>query len=122
MFWWNFNLEIYQSAVGSSANPYGNQVPPDFFVDLNMRKAFAYAFNYQQYLDQIVGNKKFGATFGTPFNGIIPSGMVASPTWPVPASRLRSTSRPRTRSTEPPPRRGRRTLSSWRLPRLSTSL
>ena len=76
MFWWNFNLEIYQSAVGSSANPYGNQVPPDFFVDLNMRKAFAYAFNYQQYLDQIVGNKKFGATFGTPFNGIIPSGMV----------------------------------------------
>src|SRR5207302_2064687 len=76
MFWWNFNLEIYQSAVGSGANPYGNQVPPDFFVDLNMRKAFAYAFNYQQYLDQIVGNKKFGATFGTPFNGIIPSGMV----------------------------------------------
>src|SRR6266581_4792874 len=76
LFWWNFNLEIYQSAVGSTANPYGNQVPPDFFVDLNMRKAFAYAFNYQQYLDQIVGNKKFGATFGTPFNGIIPSGMV----------------------------------------------
>ena len=76
LFWWNFNLEIYQSAVGSSANPYGNQVPPDFFVDLNMRKAFAYAYNYGQYLDQIVGNKKFGATFGTPFNGIIPSGMV----------------------------------------------
>lgn len=76
LFWWNFNLEIYQSAVGSTANPYGNQVPPDFFVDLNMRKAFAYAYNYGQYLDQIVGNKKFGATFGTPFNGIIPSGMV----------------------------------------------
>jgi peptide/nickel transport system substrate-binding protein len=76
LIWWNFNLEIYQSAVGSSANPYGNQVPPDFFVDLNMRKAFAYAYNYSQYFDQILGNKKFGATFGTPFNGIIPSGMV----------------------------------------------
>jgi ABC-type transport system substrate-binding protein/flagellar basal body-associated protein FliL len=76
MFWWNFNLEIYQSAVGSTTNPYGNQVPPDFFVDLNMRKAFAYAYNYRQYLDQIVGNKKFNATFGTPFNGIIPQGMV----------------------------------------------
>ena len=75
-FWWNFNLEIYKSAVGSSANPYGNQVPPDFFVDLNMRKAFAYAFNYGQYFDQILGNKKFNATFGTPFNGIIPSGMI----------------------------------------------
>jgi len=76
MFWWNFNLEIYQSAVGSTANPYGNQVPPNFFVDLNMRKAFAYAYNYGQYIDQILGNKKFGATFGTPFNGIIPNGMV----------------------------------------------
>src|SRR2546426_1272592 len=76
LFWWNFNLEIYQSAVGSSANPYGNQVPPDFFVDLNMRKAFAYAYNYGQYLDQILGNKKFNATFGTPFNGIITSGMI----------------------------------------------
>ena len=76
MFWWNFNLEIYQSAVGSTANPYGNQVPPDFFVYLNMRKAFAYAYNYGQYIDQILGNKKFGATFGTPFNGIIPNGMV----------------------------------------------
>src|SRR2546430_2677572 len=59
MFWWNFNLEIYQSAVGSTANPYGNQGPPDFFVDLNMRKAFAYAYNYGQYIDQILGNKKF---------------------------------------------------------------
>jgi len=76
LFWWNFNLEIYQSAVGSSANPYGNQVPSDFFVDLNMRKAFAYAYNYGQYFDQILGNKKFNATFGSPFNGIIPSGMI----------------------------------------------
>src|SRR5207245_5571406 len=53
-----------------------NQVPSDFFVDLNMRKAFAYAYNYGQYFDQILGNKKFNATFGSPFNGIIPSGMI----------------------------------------------
>lgn len=76
MFWWNFNLEIFQSAVGSTANPYGNQVPSDFFVDLNMRKAFAYAYNYGQYFDQILGNGKFNATFGIPFNGIIPKGMI----------------------------------------------
>jgi len=76
MFWWNFNLEIYKSTIGPNPNPYGNQVPSNFFVDLNMRKAFAYAYNYGQYIDQILGNKKFNATFGTPFNGIIPSGMV----------------------------------------------
>ena len=74
--WWNFNLEIYKSAVGSTTNPYGNQVPPNFFVNISMRKAFAYAFNYQQYFDQILGNKKFNATFGIPFNGIVPKGMV----------------------------------------------
>ncbi|HYR80775.1 MAG TPA: ABC transporter substrate-binding protein [Thermoplasmata archaeon] len=76
MFWWNFNLEIYQSTIGPNSNPYGNEVPSNFFVDLNMRKAFAYAYNYGQYIDQILGNKKFNATFGTPFNGIIPSGMI----------------------------------------------
>lgn len=76
MFWWNFNLEIYQSTIGPNPNPYGNEVPPNFFVDLNMRKAFAYAYNYGQYIDQILGNKKFNATFGTPFNGIIPQGMI----------------------------------------------
>ncbi|TLY37470.1 MAG: PKD domain-containing protein, partial [Nitrospirae bacterium] len=76
MFWWNFNLEIYQSTIGPNPNPYGNEVPPNFFVDMNMRKAFAYAFNYGQYYDQILGNKKFNATFGLPFNGIIPKGMI----------------------------------------------
>jgi peptide/nickel transport system substrate-binding protein len=76
MFWWNFNLEIANSAVGSNSNPYGNQVPSNFFVDLNMRKAFFYAFNFQQYLGQIVGNTKFNATFGTGYNGIIPKGMI----------------------------------------------
>ncbi len=76
MFWWNFNLEIANSAVGSNSNPYGNQVPSNFFVDLNMRKAFFYAFNYPQYLGQILGNTKFNATFGIGFNGIIPKGMV----------------------------------------------
>ena len=76
MFWWNFNLEIYKSTIGPNSNPYGNEVPSNFFVELNMRKAFAYAYNYGQYIDQILGNKKFNATFGTPFNGIIPSGMI----------------------------------------------
>lgn len=76
MFWWNFNLEIADSAVGSNANPYGNQVPPNFFVDINMRKAFFYAFNFPQYLGQILGNQKFNATFGIGYNGIIPKGMV----------------------------------------------
>ncbi len=73
LYWWNFNMEIYQS--GTPANPYGNSVPPNFFVDLNMRKAFFYAYNYQQYIDQILGNGVYNTKFGSLFNGIIPEGM-----------------------------------------------
>jgi ABC-type transport system substrate-binding protein len=73
LYWWNFNMEIYQS--GTPSNPYGNSVPPNFFVDLNMRKAFFYAYNFQQYIDQILGNAVYNTKFGTLYNGIIPEGM-----------------------------------------------
>jgi hypothetical protein len=74
LYWWNFNMEIYNG--GTSLNPYGNTVPPDFFVDLNMRKAFFYAFNFQQYLNQILGNAVYHANFGELIDGIIPDGMI----------------------------------------------
>ena len=68
LFWWNFNMEIAPSA--------DNTVPRDFFADLNMRKAFFYAYDFQNYLDNIVENKHFNAKFADSFNGIIPNGMV----------------------------------------------
>jgi peptide/nickel transport system substrate-binding protein len=73
LYWWNFNMEIYQS--GTPQNPYGNSVPPNFFVDLNMRKAFFYAYNFQQYINQILGNGVYNTKFGELYNGIIPNGM-----------------------------------------------
>src|SRR6266480_1522480 len=63
LFWWNFNMEIAPSA--------DNTVPRDFFADLNMRKAFFYAYDFQNYLDNIVENKHFNAKFADSFNGII---------------------------------------------------
>ncbi len=74
LFWWNFNMDIYQS--GTSQNLYGNMVPPDFFVDINMRKAFFYAFDFQQYLNTFLGNGVYGVNFGTTYNGMIPNGMI----------------------------------------------
>ncbi len=74
LYWWNFNMEIYQS--GTSLSPYGNNVPPNFFVDLNMRKAFFYAFNFQQYVNQLLGNAVYHAKFGELYAGIIPNGMI----------------------------------------------
>src|SRR5437016_8539804 len=69
LFWWNFNMEIAQP------NP-DNEVPSDFFVDLNMRKAFFNAYDFQGYINNIVGNKQFNARFADSYNGIIPRGMI----------------------------------------------
>jgi peptide/nickel transport system substrate-binding protein len=74
LFWWNFNMDIYQS--GTSSNLYGNMVPPDFFVDINMRKAFFLAFNFQEYLNTFLGNGIYGVNFGTTYNGMVPKGMI----------------------------------------------
>src|SRR2546426_3239610 len=69
LFWWNFNMEI----APSLDNP---GLPSDFFVDLNMRKAFFNAYDFQGYIDNIVGNKRFNARFADSYNGIIPRGMI----------------------------------------------
>ena len=73
MFWWWFNFNIQNANNGQ--NRYQNNLPPDFFVDLNMRKAFFYSFNFDQYINQILGNQKYNADFGQLFNGVLPKGM-----------------------------------------------
>ncbi len=73
IFWWNFNADISYSG---GHNIYNNNVPSDFFVDLNMRKAFFYAFDFQQYLNTFLGNSVYGVNFGTTYNGVIPNGMI----------------------------------------------
>lgn len=73
LFWWNFNLNVYQAGPSS---PLQNDIPANFFVDMNMRKAFFYAFDFDQYLNSIVGNAKFGVTFAAKYGGIIPKGMI----------------------------------------------
>ncbi len=71
LFWWNFNLEIFKPTGQTD-----NNVPSNFFVDINVRKAFAYAWDYDNYINVIVGNTRFGAHFADNFAGIIPKGMI----------------------------------------------
>jgi peptide/nickel transport system substrate-binding protein len=67
-FNWNINTTSEaQALIGSVPSP--DNVPSDFFADLNMRKAFSYAFDYQQYLTDV--NKGYGKRLV----GVIPSGM-----------------------------------------------
>jgi peptide/nickel transport system substrate-binding protein len=50
MFIQKVNMEGGNPYIGSGT-PDGNGIPPDFFSDINVRKAFCHAFNYEAYLE-----------------------------------------------------------------------
>ncbi len=75
-FWWQFNAQINQSLLhASNAFPTAN-VPAAFFTNLNVRRAFAYAWNDTYYLDWQVGNSVFNTTFATSYAGMLPPPML----------------------------------------------
>lgn len=82
----NGQAKIYQlPTAGAAAIWYGNlyfnetdmklsfgsqyHVPFDYLLNLHVRKAWAYAFNYNYFLDEILGNKKYGIEFGFGYAG-----------------------------------------------------
>jgi ABC-type transport system substrate-binding protein len=69
-FVWNVNISLMQKIYGSQYH-----MPYNYFANPLVRKAFAYAFNYTNYIDNIIGNKIYHANFGFHYTGIIPEGM-----------------------------------------------
>jgi peptide/nickel transport system substrate-binding protein len=55
--------------IGSGALD-GKGIPPDFFSDVHIRKAFSYCFDYQTYIDQ-VWNGEAQQAFGPIINGVL---------------------------------------------------
>ncbi len=66
-FTWNISGGKDNPAIGSGKLD-GNGIPPDLFTDLNVRKAFSYAFDYETYFEQVVGGHGF-LTGGPLFKG-----------------------------------------------------
>ena len=52
-FFMNFDIAVNSSWIGSGALD-GNGIPTDFFSDLDVRKAFNYAFDWDTYLNDIL--------------------------------------------------------------------
>jgi len=52
----------------------GFNEPSNYFADLPTRLAWINAYDYAGYLNNILGNAKFGTTFGSPADGFIPVG------------------------------------------------
>ncbi len=69
-----FNVNITTSLLATDIGP-GFSIPADYFANPLVREAFAYTFNYTNYVDQILGNKKYGFNFGSPYCGVIVQGL-----------------------------------------------
>lgn len=68
-----FNLNISQSALSSIGSGYS--IPQYYFANPFIREAFAYAYNYTNYIDNVLGNKKYGYDFGSAYCGVIIQGL-----------------------------------------------
>jgi len=73
-YWYGFNIKIDKDLEATQLGSQFNE-PSNYFADLPTRFTWINSFDYQGYLDNILGNKKYGATFGTPYKGTIPPGI-----------------------------------------------
>jgi Bacterial extracellular solute-binding proteins, family 5 Middle. len=68
-----FDLQVNENLL-HQLNPAYN-IPSWYFANPLVREAFAYAFNYTEYIDDIVGNAKYHFNFGSPYCGAIIKGL-----------------------------------------------
>ena len=77
-WYYTFNANISKSIEASQFGPGFNE-PSNYFADVPTRLMFVDAFPYADYLNNLLGNKKYGANFGLGYQGIIPPGMIYAP-------------------------------------------
>ena len=67
---WGFKNTDMQKYWGSQF-----QMPANYFFNLDVRKAWAYAFDYNYFLDEILGNKRYGIDYANGYAGAILQGL-----------------------------------------------
>lgn len=72
-YFFAFNLDVNTSMLKQLGSQYS--IPYDYFANLYVRKAFTYAFNYTEFLNDIVGNAKYGFNFGNTYPDAIIAGL-----------------------------------------------
>ncbi len=83
LFWYNFNANVnYSSSNALATSTYTSSqmpnMPFDMFVSLHARRAFAFAYNHNYYLNYDIGNGLFNPPidFAQNYAGMMPVGMV----------------------------------------------
>ena len=74
IFWYIFNANVNTTMLHTDYS--GANVPSALFTSLNARKAFAYAYNYEYYLADQMGNAIYNTTFGSAYAGLLDKGML----------------------------------------------
>jgi len=73
--YYDFNIEINKELESTQFGTGFNE-PSNYFADLPTRLAWINAYDYTGYLNNILGNAKYGTTFGSAYQGAIPPGMI----------------------------------------------
>jgi ABC-type transport system substrate-binding protein len=81
--YYNFNIQVDKDLEATQFGTGFNE-PSNYFADLPTRLAWINAYDYAGYLNNILGNAKYGTTFGSAYQGFIPTGMIYS----VPSDQL----------------------------------
>jgi ABC-type transport system substrate-binding protein len=75
LYFYPFNIEIDKDLEATQFGTGFNE-PSNYFADLPTRLAWVNAYDYAGYLNNILGNAKYGTTFGSGYQGVIPAGMI----------------------------------------------
>jgi len=70
--------DTYNQTVETVMNSYLGttqyHMPSDYFENLDVRKAWVYAFNYAYFVNEVLGNKRYGVDVGSTYAGAIIQG------------------------------------------------
>lgn len=78
IYWYTFNVNINQTLLATTFP--GSNVPQAFFDSVQVRRAFADAYNETYYLQKQVGNGIYNTSFGAAYAGMLPSGLLGAQT------------------------------------------
>ena len=73
-YFYPFNFNVNTTMLKTIGSAY--TIPANYFANLDVRKAFVDAFNYTQFLNDILGNTKYGINLGQGYVGLLPPGML----------------------------------------------
>ncbi len=75
VYYYSFNMHVNMTGLNVYTSQTPN-MPADLFTNLSVRKVFSYAYDYNYFLDQQVGNAIYHTDFADKYAGMLARGML----------------------------------------------